>query len=128
MVAMKYHVTATRSGRWWSLQCQEFPAALSQVTRLDQAEDNMREAIAFVAQVPESEIQIEVLPEVPAEFTKLLQTSEHARKEAARAAAEASASSRAAARVLSQAGLPLRDIGTIMGISHQRAAQLLKPA
>jgi hypothetical protein len=123
---MIYHVTATRSGRWWALQCQEVPGALSQVVRLDQAEEYMREAIAFVAQVPAEEVQIEVLPEVPTEFTKLLHESEVARTEARRANAEAASRSRAAAKVLSDAGLPLRDIGTIMGISHQRAAQLLK--
>jgi predicted RNase H-like HicB family nuclease len=57
---MVYHVIATRSGRWWALECQEAPGAFSQVARLDQAGDMIREAIAFVAEVPEDGFDVEV--------------------------------------------------------------------
>jgi predicted RNase H-like HicB family nuclease len=56
----RYTVTAERSGQWWALQCVEVPGAVSQVRRLDQAEDMMREAIAWVAGVPEDSIEIDV--------------------------------------------------------------------
>lgn len=56
---MRYTVTAQRSGRWWALQCVEVPEALSQVARLDQA-DQIREAIAWVADVPIDSVEIDV--------------------------------------------------------------------
>ncbi len=39
--------------------------AVSQVRRLDQAADEMREAIAYLAGVPENEVVIEVHPVLP---------------------------------------------------------------
>lgn len=61
MAVSHYTVTAQTSGRWWSLQALEAPAALSQVSRLDQAEQII-EAIAFVTGEAEDEISIEVRP------------------------------------------------------------------
>ncbi|MCL2737135.1 MAG: hypothetical protein FWD75_11030 [Propionibacteriaceae bacterium] len=62
---MIYHVTATREGRWWALQCQEEPGALSQTARLEQAADTIREAIAWVAGIAEDSFDIEVVPVLP---------------------------------------------------------------
>lgn len=53
-----YTVTAERGSRWWVLQCLEHPGAISEVARLGQAHDAMREAIAFVAGVPEDSVDI----------------------------------------------------------------------
>jgi len=41
--------TARKDGRWWVVQCDQQPGAISQVARLDQAPAHQREAIAFVA-------------------------------------------------------------------------------
>jgi len=119
------HVTATRTGRWWSLQCQEYPGAISQVTRLEQAADMMREAIAFVADMPEDSLEIDVLPVLPEQFLQEQDSMLEIRAQAKLLNSLAAEHARAAARTLADAGLPMRDIGTIMGISHQRAAQLV---
>jgi len=42
------------------VQCDQHPGALSQVKRLDQAAEEHREAIAFVAEVPVDEVDVEV--------------------------------------------------------------------
>ena len=47
-------------------------------------------------------------------------------RELARAEEETSIASRRAVSVLREAGMSMRDIGTIMGISYQRAAQLAR--
>lgn len=122
---MIMHVTATRTGRWWSLQCQEYPGAISQVTRLEQAADMMREAIAFVADMPEDSLEIDVLPVLPEQFLQEQDSMLEIRAQAKLLNSLAAEHARAAARTLADAGLPMRDIGTIMGISHQRAAQLV---
>ncbi len=57
-------MTAERAGEGWVLQAVEAPGAISQVARLDQA-DQIKEAIAFVTGEPEEsvEIQLRVTPE-----------------------------------------------------------------
>jgi hypothetical protein len=120
-----YHVEASRAGRWWALQCVEHPAAFSQVTRLEKAEAMAREAIAFVADEDPSTFEVEVVPMLPTEYATQLASAAEARQLAQEANSAAAAHSREAARALARAGLSVRDIGTVMGVSHQRAAQLL---
>lgn len=120
-----YHVTARRSGRWWALQCDELPEAISQVARLDQAEEWIREAIGYIAGVPEDSFDVLVSPVVPDAYRQARAEAERLRAAAAEANGRAAEESRKAARVLAGMGLTLRDIGTVMGVSHQRAAQLI---
>jgi hypothetical protein len=44
----------------WTLQCVELPGAISEVDELDQAADMIREAIAFVGDIPEDSFDIVV--------------------------------------------------------------------
>lgn len=56
-----YTATAQRvEGGWWMVQCDQHPAALSQVRRLDHAADEHREAIAFVTGEPVAEVTVTV--------------------------------------------------------------------
>ena len=121
-----YAVTAERSGKWWVLQADEVPGAISQVSRLDQA-DEIKEAIAWVADVPESEIEIEVVVSLP-EYVQTHIERAAAFREAARVAnAESAEESREVARALHEdLRLTLRDIGSVLEVSHQRAHQLVK--
>ena len=120
----RYTVTAERSGKWWALQTVEVPNALSQARRLDQAYE-ITEAIAWITGEPESEIEITVVPVLPDDARLHLDEATRLRTEAAMANAESARESRAAVRALRQAGLSVRDIGTVLGVSFQRAHQLL---
>jgi hypothetical protein len=120
----RYTVTAERSGRWWALQCTEVPGALSQVARLDQA-DQMKEAIAFVAGVDEASVDIDLVVTLPTDAREHLARARALRDEAAEANTRSAEESRAAAKALKDAGLTTRDIGSVMGVSHQRAHQLI---
>lgn len=127
MVAMTtYRVTAehTRSG-WWALEAPEV-GAVSQTRRLDHAADEMREAIAYLAAVDEDDVEVMVVPIVPKEVREAMQNAQRLREEAQRANRDAAAEARRAAHTLHAAKYTYRDIGAVMGVSHQRAEQLVK--
>lgn len=124
-MSREFLVTAQwrRSG-WWVLEAPEV-GAVSQVRALSEAPDEMREAIAYLARVPESDIVIRVEPQLPDAYREHRAVSEQESRRAVQARARAAAESRAAARLLRSEGLTLRDIGTVMGVSTQRAHQLV---
>lgn len=128
VAARRFTATARRDGRWWVVQCVEHPGAISQVTRLDQAADVHREAIAFVAGVPEADVEVDVQVELPDDVRAALDEAEEARAAAVEADARATARRRAAAGQLADAGYSVRDIGNVLGVSFQRAHQLLAVA
>ena len=119
-----FTVTAER-GRdpWWVTECAEV-GAVSQVRRLDQAADDIREAIAYLSGLPEDSFDIEVAPVLPDAFWEAMRGAESQRAAAAAANRAAAELNQRAARVLRDEGLTLRDVGHLMGVSHQRAAQL----
>jgi predicted RNase H-like HicB family nuclease len=123
-----YTVTAEKSGKWWVLQCTEVPGAVSQTARLDQAEDIIREAILWVAGVPETEIEIDVRVVLPVVVRESINAAERFRRESAEATIKASLAVSAAARELHRIGLTVRDIGTVLGVSHEHAGQLVDSA
>jgi len=121
----RYEVTAERSGKWWVLQAVDVPGAISQVARLDQA-DMIKEAIAYVADVAEDDVEIDVRVILPDEVQQRMARVAALRNEAQHANAEAAEEARVVARELhDELGLTLRDIGAVLDVSHQRAHQLV---
>lgn len=119
-----FTVTAERGrGPWWVTECAEV-GAVSQVRRIDQAADDIREAIAYLSGLPEDGFDIEVTPVLPDAFWEALRAAQGQRDVAAAANRAAAELNQRAARVLRDEGLTLRDVGHLMGVSHQRAAQL----
>jgi hypothetical protein len=118
------HVRATKNRRGWTLVGVEY-GAVSEVARLDQAVEDMREPLAYLSGLSEDEFDIEVTPEIPSAFRIEQAEAERLRTESEQAKSQAALHSRKAAKVLAEAGLSLRDIGTVMGVSHQRAHQLV---
>ncbi|SPT53782.1 Uncharacterised protein [Actinomyces bovis] len=119
-----FTVTAQRGkGDWWVLEVPEV-GAVSQVKRLDQAAEEMREAVAYLSGLEAAQVNLQVIPVLPDAYQRHALAAAEARKAAAEATSLAAAEARTAARALREAGLTLRDVGTIMGVSHQRAAQL----
>ena len=85
-----------------------------------------REAIAMMLGVDAEQIgglEVEVVP--PPRVAALIDTMNDA-LEAAREATETAASARRqAAMALRADGLPMRDVGRLLGLSHQRVSQIL---
>ena len=123
-----FTVTAERGSRRWVLQCVEHPGAISEVTRLDEAADTIREAIAFVAQVPEESFDVDVQADIPADAVEHALNAKRLRESSLRDQTRSAEEYRRAALILSEKGLSLRDIGRILGVSFQRAHQLVTEA
>jgi hypothetical protein len=125
MVAMStFTVTAQRSGRWWVLQATDAPGAISQVARLDQAEQII-EAIAFVTGERPASISIDLQVVLPAEVRERLDELTRVQAEAEAAQTAAAERARETARSLvDEFHFSFRDAGVVMGISHQRVHQL----
>ena len=124
----RYTVRARRSGRWWALDAEGIRGVHTQVRRIDQAEDMARDAIATLLDVAPRSFEVMVVPEVPATVQAIVDQATTARSQAAQAQDEAAQLTREAARRLVEEGLTVRDAGALLGVSHQRIAQLVRPA
>lgn len=120
-----YEAIAIRSGGWWAIEVPQVRGVHSQARRLDQAEDIAREAIALMLEVPEDSFDVELKPELAGPAADDLSAALAARGLVERAQADARASTIRAAQRLHVDGLPVRDIGALLGLSHQRVAKLL---
>lgn len=123
----RYTVRARRSGRWWALDAEGLRGVHTQVRRIDQAEDMARDAIAGVLDVPPDSFDVAVIPEMPHTVRAIVEEATRARSEAAQAQDAAAQLTREAARRLVDEGLTVRDAGALLGVSHQRIAQLVRP-
>lgn len=124
----RYTATARRTDGWWIVQCDQHPGALSQVKRLDQAAEEHREAIAFVAGVPVVEVDVEVRPALSSDLADELERASDLAASARRDEEAAGQKRREVARKLAEDGLTVRDIGAVLGVSYQRAHQLVSGA
>lgn len=123
----KFTVTAERGagGRVWVFQCVEHPGAISQGRKLAEADDLMREAIAFVAEVDPGEVEIELDVQLPAEVkVEILETRQRV-EQLEEIQQEVAAASRALAySLVHDQGLTGVDTAKILGVSEQRVSQL----
>lgn len=125
MTRRLYIVTATREGDWWELDVDGLDGVFTQARRLDQAEAMARDAIAVMLDVPEDSFDIEIRHVLGEPLAKDVEAAKSARAVVDEANKEARQATRRAAGRLRGEGLPVRDIGRILGISHQRAAKIL---
>lgn len=125
MVAMKrYTVTAERgSSGAWVLECEEL-GVVSQTKRLDQAEDEVAEAIVYQSGLQPQAFRIEVVPVLAPDIEGLRAQAEELQTKADTAAIDAAAAKRALARTMKQQGFTVREMGQVLGVSYQRAAAL----
>jgi predicted RNase H-like HicB family nuclease len=119
-----YEVRAERADGWWILSVPQVPGALSQVRSLSSAEEHIREAIAFVAQVASDSFEVQVVPVLPEQLATEVATAQSASETYRQAQDHASASIRRAIAALSEAGLSGPEIARILGVTKQRISQL----
>ena len=122
----RFRVRAIRSGNWWAITVPELPGVFSQSRRLDQVEPMAREAIALMMDVDTSQIGsivVDIVPPAPA--AALIGKMNEALDAARQATESATSARRDAARALRADGLPMRDVGWLLGLSHQRVSQIL---
>ena len=122
-----YTATAERGEGWWAIRVAELPGVFSQARRLDNVGDMARDAIALFLDVPSDAFDVTVRQVLSNEAQVVVDAAIEARETAQRHQEIASARSREAVRALALLGLPQRDIGRLLGLSHQRVGQLSSP-
>jgi predicted RNase H-like HicB family nuclease/DNA-binding CsgD family transcriptional regulator len=123
---MNYRVKAERDEGWWLLTVPDVPGAVSQVKRLTQAQEYIREAIAFVLDVPAGSFTVTIDP--------ALARGQDQITEARRQSHEAEAAQRRAAALarevvdmlMTREGLSGAETAAVLGVSPQRVSQLRK--
>jgi DNA-directed RNA polymerase specialized sigma subunit len=123
-VAVK--VEARRSDGWWAITVPDHPGMLGQARRLDQIEGVARELHQLLldlsdAEVADLEFDVAVVDEV---VEGLLADLDAATTAARAAEATLDEARRLVVRRLTAEGYTQRDIGAILGVSHQRVSQL----
>jgi hypothetical protein len=125
VTAMKYDITVTREGRWWMV---EVPALdlLTQARRVSEIETMAREIIAVTRDVKMSDVEVDITAFIVDGVDMLTVINDvRAKRDAAEAAERAAGEAmRDAVRALTSHSAPVRDVGELLGVSHQRVSQL----
>ncbi len=119
-----YRVRAEREGKFWLLTVPELDI-MSQARRLTEAEEMARDLIATWLDVSPESFGIDLDIALP---DKLAERREHARKlraEADRLREQAADELRTVVRDAHDAGWTVRELALALGVSHQRAQQIL---
>lgn len=121
-----YRVNVTREGKWWMVEIPELDE-LTQARRLSEAETMARDLIALrTITAPDSfdidmHVDVDDIPDAGTRAEKI----RNERREAERLERQALAESKVLARELADRQVPVRDIGEILGVTFQRASQLV---
>jgi hypothetical protein len=122
-----YHAEVDRDGRVWRVRVPEVERT-TQARTLSEVEPMARDLIAIMNDIPADSFSLDVTITLPADIQEELERSAALRQDAARSQAQAAAAARRAARRLRDQGLPLKDVGHALGVSFQRAKQLIDEA
>jgi DNA-directed RNA polymerase specialized sigma subunit len=124
-----YQVTATRDGDWWSLVAIDIDGreVASQSRRLDQADGAIREAIALVLDVDGAAFDLDITPELECVAVSDATLEVLAlRRELAELSDRAHRQTPAAVAELRAAGLTVRDVAQLLGVTPSRVSQIEK--
>ena len=120
-----YTALAERGNGWWAITVPELRGVFSQARRLGRVESMARDAIALFLDIPADSFEVTVREVIDPEADVLVAEAIQARADAIEHQRIAARKSREAVRTLDRLGLPQRDIGRVLHLSHQRVAQLL---
>lgn len=120
-----YTALAERGDGWWAITVPELRGVFSQARRLARVEPMARDAISLMLDIPADSFDVQVREVLDPEADVLVAEAIQARADATEHQRIAARKSREAVRTLDRLGLPQRDIGRVLHLSHQRVAQLL---
>jgi predicted RNase H-like HicB family nuclease len=113
---------------WWIASVPDVPGAHTQGRTIAQARERLTEALAVSLDVADhADLSNRIVPEMrlPKKIYTIINTFRVARHAAESAQAQAlSASTRAVVILTGSLGLSLRDAAELLGLSHQRVAQI----
>lgn len=115
-----------RGEGWWVIQLKEDPGLLTQTRRLDQIPDMVRDALELFPELTDDPYKdiVNIEFREGEAIADIANQAVQANQAAKQAQEEASQLMRQAAAELSKKGLSYRDIGTLLGVSFQRAQKL----
>lgn len=132
-----YEVNVTREDRWWIITVPSLAGYVTAsgainvggTTQARRFADISREAVDFIATVTDSPISaIELNVSVEVDGVNVSRRAAKVREDRAaaeRLADQARSEARALARELAADGVAVRDVGEVLGVSFQRAQQLI---
>lgn len=121
---MRYTATAERDGSVWLIHVPAVERD-TQARSLREAPAMAVDLVAVMHGVDPETVEIDLDVWLPDSVRGHLAQAERLRQDAAEANRRAAAESRQAARELRESGLTVRDIGKALGVSYQRAHQLV---
>lgn len=125
MVAVTtYTAEVTRDGRRWLVAYVPEIGHATQGRNLKEIDYMVRDLVKMVTGEDPSTMEIVIQPQDP-QLCEELAAARTARREAAEAAERAATHGQRAARSLAAAGFTVRDIGALLGVTFQRAHQLI---
>lgn len=127
MIQPRYVARVERGDRWWVAHVPEVRVH-TQARRLDQIEDMVRDAIGLLLEMPADSFDVEIKIELPDDLEEAVAPARAARSRAEAVMDEANELTRASILRLLDRGLPVRDIGRLLGLSFQRVSQVARTA
>jgi hypothetical protein len=123
-----YVISVQRShDGWWAIRGENMPEGYglySQARRLDQVESVARDAISALLDTPSDAFTVTWIMRHPDDLNDVVSAASSARATAEIAQRASTDATKAAVDALAREGYTYRDIGTILGITHQRAQQI----
>lgn len=125
MKSYKVHYELDETG-WWIATIPSVPGCHTQGRTIEQAESRIRDALAlFVPEKVAASADLAADIKLPLAAKKALAEATRKREQAETLAKQSQDAVRAAARSLTSTGLSLADVGKLLGVSRQRAHQLV---
>lgn len=120
-----YTVNVRRGDTYWIVEVPEV-RRVTQARHLREVDAMASDLISIMTEQEPDLFDLDVHIDIPDDVRRHLDCATKLREDARGAQAEAAEEVRVAARILRDSGLALRDIGTVLGVSHQRADQLVR--
>lgn len=109
---------------WWVITIPDVPGAITQTRRLDQVDRNVAEIIKLMTGKKAGTYRTDLHWAVPGPAGQAAEEACRQRIALEQTQQEAAKASKDAISRLRGAGLSYRDIGTMIGVSYQRAQQI----
>lgn len=119
-----YRARATREGKFWLLTVPELDV-VTQTRRLTDAEEMVRDLIVTWLDVDPASITVDLDVVLPDELAQRRERARQLREQADRLRDQAADEIRAVVSAGHGAGMTVRELALALGISHQRAQQIL---
>ena len=111
---------------WWVVTIPEVSGAVTQCKRLDKVPDDVGEVLELLTGKKPGTYELDVHTIVPGKAGELAAQALELRAQADALAGTVATTTCTAVVTLSKSGFSMRDIGQLVGVSHQRVDQILK--